>query len=131
MRFQHTAARRRLVKSCKAMSARRQFQHTAARRRLATFLPTTNGMLRFNTQPPEGGWPPVLAILCLLAGFQHTAARRRLENKNIKPVIKVQFQHTAARRRLVGRAIIVTSCFSFNTQPPEGGWLNLCRLLLR
>ena len=41
----------------------------------------------------------------------HTADRIRL------------FQHTAARRRLVPFKINnLTFFFSFNTQPPEGGW---------
>ena len=34
--------------------------------------------LRFNTQPPEGGWAPSLARVKGLYKFQHTAARRRL-----------------------------------------------------
>ena len=32
------------------------------------------------------------------------------------------FQHTAARRRLGIFINIKTKPFSFNTQPPEGGW---------
>ena len=35
----------------------RLFQHTAARRRLADLRPRDETMARFNTQPPEGGWP--------------------------------------------------------------------------
>ena len=34
------------------------------------------------------------------------------------------FQHTAARRRLAGRLKSSTWRFCFNTQPPEGGWLD-------
>ena len=33
---------------------------------------------RFNTQPPEGGWPIGWLIALLANWFQHTAARRRL-----------------------------------------------------
>ena len=34
------------------------------------------------------------------------------------------FQHTAARRRLVAATSSASDeCRSFNTQPPEGGWL--------
>ena len=32
------------------------FQHTAARRRLGRTIKATSRHLRFNTQPPEGGW---------------------------------------------------------------------------
>ena len=41
------------------------------------------------------------------------------------PNAMMKFQHTAARRRLVAidiYAFFATCCF--NTQPPEGGWLN-------
>ena len=34
------------------------------------------------------------------------------------------FQHTAARRRLVWTIRTVRCIGSFNTQPPEGGWVN-------
>ena len=79
--------------------------------------------------------------------FQHTAARRRLGNdgKGFRPV--GGFQHTAARRRLgckPGREAVAAKVSthsrpkaagqraarraatrgSFNTQPPEGGWLS-------
>ena len=98
----------------------------------------------FNTQPPEGGWEtrffcsrrlsvsthsrPKAAGLCLQADrpiplFQHTAARRRLDYCIKHNELFDEFQHTAARRRLG----LVYHCFknpsSFNTQPPEGGWL--------
>ena len=78
--------------------------------------------------------------------FQHTAARRRLALKPFGVTAKITvsthsrpkaagfgqrelmlidnvFQHTAARRRL-GIKAIRRDCkdYSFNTQPPEGGW---------
>ena len=101
------------------------FQHTAARRRLDS-----------------------KTILCrLFEGFQHTAARRRLEVLEPFGAEVEKFQHTAARRRLdtVNKALqqkLAVSTHSrpkaagpsancrtaehsgFNTQPPEGGWLN-------
>ena len=67
--FQHTAARRRLLGGEILRYCNLLFQHTAARRRLV-FAPT--GIARqpgFNTQPPEGGWPPVLSAGALCAGF--------------------------------------------------------------
>ena len=104
IRFQHTAARRRLGLTIKSASkATILFQHTAARRRLGYYKyrklsddsvsthsrpKAAGGYLKslyqpepcFNTQPPEGGW------LC----FDET----------------------------IGHGI------GFNTQPPEGGWFN-------
>ena len=55
--FQHTAARRRLAKSKSSPSCSSQFQHTAARRRLGELGNLPRLSRRFNTQPPEGGWP--------------------------------------------------------------------------
>ena len=57
MRFQHTAARRRLVLQLYYDTLGIKFQHTAARRRLGLiktelYIPP----IGFNTQPPEGGW---------------------------------------------------------------------------
>ena len=57
-KFQHTAARRRLVAVDKETKIDKiEFQHTAARRRLGLGgmrIDTKNRC--FNTQPPEGGW---------------------------------------------------------------------------
>ena len=57
LKFQHTAARRRLVQKTACRSIHTKFQHTAARRRLGAIL-MVMGMFQagFNTQPPEGGW---------------------------------------------------------------------------
>ena len=121
------------------------FQHTAARRRLAHYVgliirsdtvsthsrPKAAGIqtvqrplrhVRFNTQPPEGGWlelhnrdiviPHVSTHSRPKAAgrrgkhwtsgskFQHTAARRRLGDRRLGVVSLLWFQHTAARRRL-------------------------------
>ena len=99
----------------------------------------------FNTQPPEGGWTSSATMTCQLSGvsthsrpkaagpnwaksryrnkFQHTAARRRLETSKLATALELMFQHTAARRRLAGLRCIRSCNGSFNTQPPEGGWL--------
>ena len=78
------------------------FQHAAARRRLAN--------------------PPCRHQSTKM--FQHAAARRRLaKHRARKPSCKSTFQHAAARRRLAAVKIAFLSFFSFNTQPPEGGWL--------
>ena len=59
-----------------------------------------DGILCFNTQPPEGGW--------ILLACQLTCA--------------AEFQHTAARRRLGRSWFVSVRLLCFNTQPPEGGW---------
>ena len=78
--------------------------------------------LRFNTQPPEGGWMDSNLNRMRKAEFQHTAARRRLGQPVHNVDIPVRFQHTAARRRLAGSHMQCVVMLRFNTQPPEGGW---------
>ena len=53
--FQHTAARRRLVKVDVKSDIELLFQHTAARRRLVMMALCEGEIKGFNTQPPEGG----------------------------------------------------------------------------
>ncbi len=99
--FQHTAARRRLATNPKLMcTSPMRFQHTAARRRLGSCTVTSTVPIRFNTQPPEGGW---------------------LRDEFVA-VVNGKFQHTAARRRLGDKTELVLYQRCFNTQPPEGGW---------
>ena len=50
-----------------------QFQHTAARRRLVKFAILISYPSSFNTQPPEGGCAYNFAIV-YSKKFQHTAA---------------------------------------------------------
>ena len=57
----------------------RRFQHTAARRRLLDIeRQPPEDKKGFNTQPPEGGCPWIDPTKEAQAWFQHTAARRRL-----------------------------------------------------
>ena len=101
VRFQHTAARRRLDKNLEKQCFKRGFQHTAARRRLG----------------PENA-------NCLFdPRFQHTAARRRLANKFITRYNTI-IVSTHSRPKAAGSSIaFCSSCiYCFNTQPPEGGW---------
>ena len=77
------------------------FQHTAARRRLGSAAVEQRGTQR----------------------FQHTAARRRLGSAEQVRLPHTRFQHTAARRRLGPLSPMWARWWSFNTQPPEGGWL--------
>ena len=78
VKFQHTAARRRLVRHLTAEAACAVFQHTAARRRLGKVGVVIDTAECFNTQPPEGGWGDILQSYKPCFRFQHTAARRRL-----------------------------------------------------
>ena len=102
------------------------FQHTAARRRLVKINSLSPfSLISFNTQPPEGGWYFDIKHDGEIQWFQHTAARRRLAARNASSLDNGWFQHTAARRRLEEclTFLFVSACF--NTQPPEGGWIYL------
>ena len=98
--FQHTAARRRLVRSGRTVSRYAVFQHTAARRRLDPYRLHLINRRSFNTQPPEGGWPPTLPQQSKFQVSTHSRPK--------------------AAGYWPGQTNISNS--SFNTQPPEGGW---------
>ena len=145
IKFQHTAARRRLDGMTTREIGHHWFQHTAARRRLDSRGSNKLLLICFNTQPPEGGWCDIINTLFFflvvsthsrpkaagishiispcLSMFQHTAARRRLGRLYKALIPYIVFQHTAARRRLVYRILFPPAYQCFNTQPPEGGWL--------
>ena len=121
--FQHTAARRRLPRSCasgwgvvgfntqppeggcaaNAPGFKAGIVSTHSRPKAAAWwgglapAPLPTG---FNTQPPEGGCMPGDSVMFVDARFQHTAARRRLPGRVRWYCRSRQFQHTAARRRL-------------------------------
>ncbi len=100
--FQHTAARRRLVGVVILKNPHLLFQHTAARRRLAKQTSIRRRQTKsFNTQPPEGGW--------------------EWTNKAIQINTPVS---THSRPKAAGRPLgrPTQEKPSFNTQPPEGGW---------
>ena len=101
VKFQHTAARRRLL-----------FQPLCRHNLLCCFntQPPEGGCIKFcfassslkcfNTQPPEGGCRLSNDNGVIYIMFQHTAARRRLLINGGAIKIGSLFQHTAARRRL-------------------------------
>ena len=101
-RFQHTAARRRLLLPLnphavgKTVSTHSRAE--AAAGGVAVYIPLTKS---FNTQPPEGG-----CLFSVCWRFQHhlvsTHSRPKAAAGNKKsPRVNVSlFQHTAARRRL-------------------------------
>ena len=76
--FQHAAARRRLDLSKEQADPVTAFQHAAARRRLALCQRYSRNQNSFNTQPPEGGWENNMNARFTATLFQHAAARRRL-----------------------------------------------------
>ena len=102
MRFQHTAARRRLeyaliTHQINAFVSTHSRPKAAGYGRLVQFQTT----YRFNTQPPEGGW---------LRVWRQSGGNSRF---NTQPpeggwVCTNPPKYTPSR---------------FNTQPPEGGWL--------
>ena len=105
------------------------FQHAAARRRLAVVLKFIIKVLQcFNTQPPEGGWGIPRENLFDSEQFQHAAARRRL---GLAPSLygRGRAVSTRSRPKAAGFWIIriIISNYSFNTQPPEGGWFGVFR----
>ena len=58
---------------------------------------------RFNTQPPEGGWPSWVVVVRTQKVFQHTAARRRL-GLNLKPIWFSEIVSTHSRPKAAGRS---------------------------
>ena len=100
-----------------------RFQHTAARRRLVSNISTATASACFNTQPPEGGWFILAGKIILYWLFQHTAARRRLGGLAVLFGILLVFQHTAARRRLDFRdgKVVVFGRVSTHSRPKAAG----------
>ena len=80
--------------------------------------------MRFNTQPPEGGWHHAYLHGDVSLLFQHTAARRRLVLPVSIPAFYLLFQHTAARRRLVTKAIqeMAGKIVSTHSRPKAAGF---------
>ena len=77
---------------------------------------------RFNTQPPEGGWPLKKFISRPFWTFQHTAARRRLVCVIVGFTASHCFNTQPPEGGWLGGAALSRSEACFNTQPPEGGW---------
>ena len=143
--FQLTAARRRLVSGQYRQKDRdrvsthsrpkaagtpavcgvggAKFQLRAARRRLVR----VNSIrpfhaLRFNSQPPEGGWVKWETTILLIWTFQLTAARRRLGPGERSTVSRNRFNSQPPEGGWLWELVQVRPILSFNSQPPEGGW---------
>ena len=131
------------------------FQLTAARRRLVSASEILVFTIRFNSQPPEGGWCSLSTNTSRPLRFQLTAARRRLEDlASVTPeniVVSTHsrpkaaglcrhfevwdlfgFQLTAARRRLDWFLLtgLGSEFVSTHSRPKAAGWLCLLMLLM-
>ena len=102
LKFQHTAARRRLVRPWSGCNTRCRVS-THSRPKAAGY--STNTSLThsscFNTQPPEGGWA----------------------EQNYPSAYECEVS-THSRPKAAGPTGETTEIIKngFNTQPPEGGW---------
>ena len=86
------------------------------------------GNRSFNTQPPEGGWMDKLVFGRTFRVSTHSRPKAAGGSGNRENnLFHTGFQHTAARRRLGGLMFFAFMGISFNTQPPEGGWLRVVR----
>ena len=122
----NTTPRRLLVAYLFKMARIKAFQHTAARRRLVHISFTHFSHIRFNTQPPEGGWAAALIRKCTAAGFNTQPPEggwhRRRGRQRPQCGFNTQPPEGGWRNRPPESAIRA----GFNTQPPEGGWTHGC-----
>ena len=118
--FQHTAARRRLLKCIQMSNHLRLFQHTAARRRLQMCDYSFERASKVSTHSRPKAAAPNKVLNIQLTEFQHTAARRRLLSPEVVARLSDrEFQHTAARRRLriLVLGVVVVSIVSTHSRP--------------
>ena len=100
--FQHTAARRRLgFITEKPSSICSVSTHSRPKAAGEQTIDLDFKPLRFNTQPPEGGWARVEFGFRSGRGFNTQPPEGGWE----------------------GGSSLIEAWLSFNTQPPEGGWL--------
>ena len=105
------------------------FQFTAARRRLLIHLLRLPNFQRFNSQPPEGGCIRANAPAICAPWFQFTAARRRLQSA-AQPHHRASHVSIHSRPKAAARRVATCTPWirRFNSQPPEGGCSQRCRL---
>ena len=89
-------------------------------------------MNSFNSQPPEGGWLPLSERVLALSVFQLTAARRRLASPAPRQA-GCSHVSTHSRPKAAGFCSRFSAgmSISFNSQPPEGGWVSGARTFSR
>ena len=126
MMFQLTAARRRLGSSTIACTTRFGFQLTAARRRLVGNLHDAGGKTGgFNSQPPEGGW--AMSKVSFAMALVSTHSRPKAAGRDKQAAIdRAEAVSTHSRPKAAGMCPQPDNSprCSFNSQPPEGGWIN-------
>ena len=100
-----------------------KFQHTAARRRLGRWPPENHRNVCFNTQPPEGGWPFLTTYHKRVSCFNTQPPEGGWSQPDQLGLLQLPVS-THSRPKAAG-----LNCFAyhidlngFNTQPPEGGW---------
>ena len=123
--FQLTAARRRLVRPSTAAACGHAFQLTAARRRLAAHHHHKFAETCFNSQPPEGGWSISTANKTIIVNVSTHSRPKAAGTGDVghTPYVNVS---THSRPKAAGflRLQCVLLFARFNSQPPEGGWMN-------
>ena len=100
------------------------FQHTAARRRLGLDdRPHDCRDIRFNTQPPEGGWTSAEMYRQSASRFNTQPPEGGWRDVVVSDADPFSVS-THSRPKAAGRGgkppCAPAPCF--NTQPPEGGW---------
>ena len=100
LRFQLTAARRRLPSAASAPWPLWAFQLTAARRRLLAMGRLYLASAEFQLTAARRRLPASVYSVLHVISFQLTAARRRLLGVSVATQRNYEFQLTAARRRL-------------------------------
>ena len=96
------------------------FQHTAARRRLSGSPALTEVTTVSTHSRPKAADLVKRGVTVIGAVSTHSRPKAAAYGVSCNGRT-LMFQHTAARRRLAGRKAKHSVCFSFNTQPPEGG----------
>ena len=117
----HSRAEAAAATKIKGGAITAEFQHTAARRRLRKSCNLSPNRLAVSTHSRAEAAAVKVACVNIFNLFQHTAARRRLRVPALAYTDTFLFQHTAARRRLRFVTIVTYFQCCFNTQPRGGG----------
>ena len=145
VRFQHTAARRRLVAVGAAIIHVWMFQHTAARRRLGKWTFNSDGSVKVSThsrpkaagivdrqvferrdvsthsRPKAAGLnPPLRRVWCFVS--THSRPKAAGPNRRSRNNRRRSFNTQPPEGGWGKRRYALIKGLSFNTQPPEGGW---------
>ena len=102
------------------------FQLTAARRRLAVLAGHFFERIRFNSQPPEGGWVVIVPKLVHSCCFNSQPPEGGWRYVRCQIFDGIKFQLTAARRRLAVQYIIlyIAPHVSTHSRPKAAGPLS-------